>query len=294
MTRYNQIQKFIYDLLHAHELYETPPVSNTIKQFSNAIRIFIAVLIILGIVSMMLETVSSVEIRYSNILKGFDLFITIIFSIEYVLRVWSIRKDQSHGDIYHRSVIGRLRYIRTPMAIVDFLSSFPFFFTSYFLLVDLRVIRLFRMLRIFRVLKIGRYSSSLSLISIVIKRKKEEIIVSFLIFFILLIISSTIMFHLENGTQPSKFPDIPSTLWWGVQVLTQNGYGDVFPMSISGKIFSSILSILGIGFFAVPTGIVVQGLLEETKRKEELKRNMMQLESIICPACKTEIDLKRP
>jgi voltage-gated potassium channel len=290
MKPYDRMQKLVYDLLHAHEQHEAPVVDERIERYSHAIRIIIGALILLGIIVMMAQTVDSIDEQYGHILNGIDLFIAVVFSVEYVLRVWSIPQDHKHGHEKYRSPIkGRLRYMYSPMAIVDFLSAFPFFFMPTILSFDTRLIRLLRAIRIFRVLKLERYTTTLSMVKRVAKRKKEEMVVAFTIFIVLLIVASTGMYHLEREYNPKMFSSIPTTMWWGVELLTQNGYGDAIPVTTGGKIFSAIISIFGIGLFAVPTGILIHGLNEEAKKTEKER----VYEHLLCDACREKMkDIK--
>jgi voltage-gated potassium channel len=146
---------------------------------------------------------------------------------------------------------------------------------------DLRFIRAFRLLRIIRVFKIGRYSEAAKLFGRVLRSKKIELITAIAIIFILLIISSSLLYYVEHDAQPDKFRNIPEAMWWGVVTLTTVGYGDIFPITPLGKILSSIISLLGIGLFALPTGLLSAGFIEEIKKKETIRN---------CPHCGKKLD----
>lgn len=132
-------------------------------------------------------------------------------------------------------------------------------FTSF----DMRFIRGIRLFRLIRLLKIGRYSSSLRTLINVLKRKKEELIISVFSIFILLIIVSSLMYFIEHKAQPEAFSSIPASMWWGIITLTTVGYGDVYPVTIVGKLYGSFIAFLGIGLFALPAGILASGFAEE-------------------------------
>ena len=162
------------------------------------------------------------------------------------------------------------------MALIDLLAILPFFLT--FISLDLRFIRTLRLFRLFRVFKFVRYSNSLRLFGKVIKHKKEELIVTATIMFVLVILTSSFIYLAEHEAQPDKFTDIPSSMWWAIVTLTTVGYGDVFPVTPLGKIFAAIIAILGIGMFALPTGILGASFVEEIDK-------MKAKEKASCPHC---------
>ena len=138
------------------------------------------------------------------------------------------------------------------------------------------------MMRIFRVAKIGRYSQSLKLMHRVLSQKKEQLISSVFVLLMLLIIASSMMYFVENRVQPEKFSSIPKTMWWAVATLTTVGYGDVYPITNVGKLIASVIAILGIGMFALPTGILGAGFVEEIDRQRR--------KGVKCPHCGKEIE----
>ena len=136
-------------------------------------------------------------------------------------------------------------------------------------------------MRIFSVAKLTRYSSSIRLIGRVFKDKKEELVLTFMLMMGLIIIVSSFMYFAEHDAQPDKFPDIPSSMWWSVVTLTTVGYGDIYPITPLGKFFASISAILGIGMFALPTGILGASFVEELQKEKMQER--------ICPHCREKI-----
>jgi voltage-gated potassium channel len=211
---------------------------------------------------------------------GFEVFSVFIFTIEYLLRLWSCVTDKK----YSKPILGRFRYSLTPMAVVDLFAILPFYlpFTG----LDLRIIRVFRLLRIFRIAKAARYISSLKLLGRVFKSKKEELVITSIVMIILLIIASSLMYYFEYEVQPEKFADIPTTMWWAIATLTTVGYGDVYPITSEGKIIASIVAILGIGLFALPTGILGAGFVQE------FQKSKAHSEKLTCPHCGKEINTK--
>jgi voltage-gated potassium channel len=236
---------------------------------------FIMGLIILNVVAVVLETVDWIYALFGPVFYAFDLFSIAVFSVEYLLRLWSCTENQMYRD----PVSGRLRFMVTPMALVDLLAVLPFYLPS--VQSDLRIMRAMRLFRLFRVLKLARYSESLQTFIDVLRLKKEELVLMFFAILILLVISSTLVYEAEHEAQPDAFASIPAAMWWGIVTLATVGYGDVYPETELGKLIGSIVVILGIGLFALPTGVLASGFTEVLARKKE-KHKMKELR---CPHC---------
>ncbi|MDQ3178883.1 MAG: ion transporter [Acidobacteriota bacterium] len=176
---------------------------------------------------------------------------------------------------------GRLRYIFSLMAIIDLLGILPTFLPMIFT-IDLRVVRFLRVFRLFRLFKLNRYVQSLNKLDDVVRSRKEELLVTLVMISMLLLFSSSLMYLVENEAQPDKFPNIPAAMWWGVATLTTVGYGDIFPITPLGKLLGGFIALLGIGMFALPTGILASGFAEEIARKH-------QTEECLCPHCGGDI-----
>jgi voltage-gated potassium channel len=199
-----------------------------------------------------------------------------IFTVEYILRLWTCTINIR----FKKPVIGRLGFAATPMSIIDLMAILPFYMPM--LIFDLRFVRVLRLFRLFRLFKLGRYSESLKKFGNVLKSKREELGITVFIVTMLLIFASSVMYHFENEAQPVAFSSIPKAMWWSVATLTTVGYGDVYPVTNIGKLFGSIIAILGVGMVALPAGILASGFAEEIKNKEKGQ--------IICPHCGKNID----
>ena len=237
----------------------------------------IIALIFLNVIAVILSTVERIERIYSKPLYYFEVFSIAVFTIEYLLRLWSCTENPKYKD----PIRGRIKLILSPLALVDLLSILPFYLPML-IAVDLRFLRAIRLIRIFRLFKMGRYSESLRTIGNVFRKKRGELLVTLFIIFILLIVSASMLYYAERDAQPDKFSSIPASMWWSVVTLTTVGYGDVFPVTSLGKFFGSIISFLGIGLFALPTGILGAGFLEELKSKKSTH--------IVCPHCGGKIE----
>lgn len=171
------------------------------------------------------------------------------------------------------------------MAIIDLLAILPFYLPML-LPIDLRVLRMLRIIRLFRVFKIGRYTNALSSIVKVFKNKQHELLSSVFVVLLLMIVASVLMYSIENNAQPEVFKNAFDALWWALATLTTVGYGDIYPITVLGKILSSIIAILGIGLVAVPTGIISAGFMESIQSEEKEKVDNIKY----CPYCGKKIN----
>jgi voltage-gated potassium channel len=168
------------------------------------------------------------------------------------------------------------------MALIDLFAILPFY-VPFIIKIDLRVLRMLRIIRLFRVFKINRYTTALAIIGRVFKQKKHQLISSILVVFLLMIVASVLMYNVEHDAQPEAFSNAFSALWWAVATFTTVGYGDIYPITVMGKILSAVIAILGIGLVAVPTGIISAGFIENIDYSEE------EDEKQYCPYCGKKI-----
>jgi voltage-gated potassium channel len=241
------------------------------------IAVLLMILIVINSAAVVLETVDELNETYGSLFRAIEMVSVAIFTAEYLLRLWVAPLDAR----YRKPLTGRLRYAATPLAVIDLLAILPAFLPLIFPL-DLRIIRFLRIFRLFRLFKMSRYVESLDTLDDVVKSKKEELIVTLAMISMLLVLASSLMYVVETEAQPDKFPNIPAALWWGVATLTTVGYGDVFPITPIGKLVGSLVAFLGIGIFALPTGILASGFAEEIKkRREKSAKNGI----CVCPHC---------
>ncbi len=236
---------------------------------------FIICLILLNTLAVMLETIKPLYGAHRSFFHEFDVFSVTVFTVEYILRVWSCTVDPR----YQGSIKGRLKYMTSVGAIIDLLAILPFYLpllASF----DLRLLRLLRILRLARVFKLGRYMNASKVMTNVFRSKKEELVLSFIITMFLIVIASSVMYFAEHEAQPAKFASIPETMWWAVATLTTVGYGDTYPITGIGKFLGACISVLGIGIFALPAGILASGFSDEL-RKIKHKNH--------CPHCGKEL-----
>ena len=250
---------------------------NEPRRIYDAFDVFIMVLIVLNVLAVILETVESIGTPYQTYFYWFEIFSVTVFSIEYLLRVWSCTSQKK----YSKPFWGRVKFIFSPMGLIDLVAIVPFYLT--FTALDLRFVRTLRLFRLFWLFKLMRYSHSLTLFGNVFRNKKEELLITVAIMFVLIIFTSSLIYFAENEAQPDKFADIPSSMWWAIVTLTTVGYGDVFPITPLGKVFAGLIAVLGIGMFALPTGILGASFVEEINKIKSKK-------STVCPHCGEEIE----
>lgn len=235
---------------------------------------FIMSLILLSVISIILESISEINIEYGKILNGFDLFTIIVFSIEYIMRLYV-------SDLTHPStnrIKSALKFIFSAAGLIDLLAILPFYLPML-IKMDLRFLRVLRLTRFLRILKVSRYNDSLNLIWTVIKEKKSELAVTGFVTFLILLLASFIMYYVEGEKQPEQFPNILSAFWWAVATLTTVGYGDVYPITGLGKMISGLIAVLGIGLVALPTGLISAGFMNKIESRKQTKQDN------VCPHC---------
>jgi voltage-gated potassium channel len=228
------------------------------------------ILVLLNAATVVMQSVKSVDAHYHPFFVGFELVSVYVFTLEYILRVWSSVEDRRY-----RPWLGRLGFVLSPLALIDLLAILPFFLSLG--LIDLRILRV---VRLFRVLKVARYVRALHVIGLVIRRKRAELLVTLGVIGLMLLLVSSVMYTIESEAQPDKFGSIPDTMWWGVATLTTVGYGDVFPITPAGKVLSSLIAVLGLGLFAIPTGILASGFSEQLQEKHAAETTFN-----FCPHC---------
>jgi len=242
------------------------PDFNT-DRFSRIVNLSLIVLISLNVLAITLESVDTILTRYRPAFRVFEIFSVGVFTVEYLARVWSCI-DQA--EVRHRTpIVGRLRYIASPLALVDLAAILPFYLSLY-LAVDLRFLRGLRLLRLF---KLARYSPALGALLDVMRKEADTLLAAFVVLFILLMISAAGIYVLEHNVQPESFGSIPASMWWAIVTLTTLGYGDVVPVTTGGKILGGFMGVLGVGMIAMPAAILASGFADSVHaRKAQYSR----------------------
>jgi len=237
---------------------------------------FIYGLIILNVLSIILESYKELKSAYNQEFYYFELFSVVIFSIEYLLRLWSSDFDYEKGNFLTK----KIKFITSKFGLIDLFSILPFYL-PLIIPFDLRVLRILRLFRLLRIFKLGRFSKSMKTIASVLKETRADLAITTFVAFILLILSSTLMYYIESDAQPDKFENIGQAMWWSVATLTTVGYGDVYPVTGLGKFLSAIIALIGIGFVALPTGIISSAFISRIQSEKKEKK-------CECPKCGTK------
>ncbi|WP_299411526.1 ion transporter [Acaryochloris sp. IP29b_bin.148] len=255
-------------------VFEILEVADVGDRASQLFDISLLVLILANLAVITLETVDGLTAQYQVYFEVCETVSITIFTIEYLLRIWSC----TAAPEFRHPLLGRLKFLFTPLALIDLTALAPFYL-PLLIPIDIRFIRVVRLLRVLRLFKLSRYFQSFQVLGNILKSKRDELLVTLVGVLGLLWLASTLMYFIEHDAQPEAFASIPATMWWGVATLTTVGYGDIYPVTTAGRILGSFISILGIGLFALPTGILASGFTEELeRRKSKLPQNT-------CPHC---------
>jgi voltage-gated potassium channel len=249
-------------MLNKRRIFETLEKGEGDDRLSKRFDIFIMSLILLNVAAVILETVESIHNRIPEVFYYFEIFSVIVFTLEYLGRLWTC----TYYEKYPHPFWGRVRFFFSFAGVIDLLAILPFYLPLVFVM-DGRVLRMLRLFRILRIFKMGRYSTAFNLITRVISQRKEELLITLTIVLVVLIMASSMMYYIEHEVQPDHFSSIPATMWWGVATLTTVGYGDVYPVTPLGKVLGAFISIMGVGIFALPAGIIAAGFEAEMSRR---------------------------
>jgi len=218
----------------------------------------IQILILLSLITFTIETLPGNTELTINLLKYVELVCVIIFSIEYLLRIYVSKNP--------------LKYIFSFYGIIDLLAIFPFYLKSVY---DFRALRTFRIFRVFRALKLFRYIKALNRFHIATKIIKEELILFFIVTTIFVYLASAGIYFFENKAQPELFTSVIHSGWWAISTLTTVGYGDVYPITVGGKVFTFFILLIGVGIVTIPAGLVASAL-SKAREIEDLEDNNLK------------------
>ena len=226
---------------------------------------FLSTMILLNLVAVAMESVSSLGIKYGNAFFIFEIFSVTVFGIEYILRIWCMAANDAsrHGSSSRR----RIEYIFSFTGMIDLIAILPSLLP---LLVGEMDLRWLRVLRLARLLKISHYSSALEDLIAAIRSEKRAFGAAMYLFFIALFASSSLMYVVENQAQPDNFSSIPTTMWWSLITLTTVGYGDVSPVTPIGKLVGAITAVMGVCVVALLTGIVATAFSNQITRRQDI------------------------
>ena len=231
---------------------------------SRAFDIFIVAVILVNIAILFMETFEQLN-RYAAIFKGIEAVTVVIFCIEYLLRIWTA--EYLYPD--QKGIKAVLRFLLSFDGIVDLFTILPFFFLSGFV-----AFRMLRVVRIFHLFRINAYYDSFNVITSVLYEKRNQIISSVFIIVVLIMASSLCMYSAEHEVQPGVFNNAFSGIWWSISTILTVGYGDIYPVTVLGRLMAIVISFLGVGVVAIPTGIISAGFVEQyTQLQNQSKVN---------------------
>lgn len=258
---YREIKKNVFEIIQ-------PSAEG--KLVSRLFDIFIMILILISVVSVFLMTFDEIPYNIRRSLREAECATMLVFSLEYIFRIWT-------ADLLYpkeKPWRARLKFICSPMAIIDLIAILPFYLAMIFRLftINLVAFRTILLVRFLRIFKLNRYSDAFLSVMEVFRGKIREILVSLLFVFLLMIISSLLIYYAEHDAQPEQFANAFSGLWWAVATLTTVGYGDIYPITPLGRILGGIIALLGIGMAAIPTGILSAGFVELMEKQKGKNR----------------------
>lgn len=250
----NKIKRRIFDIIQ---------VGSKTDIVSNMFDWFIVFIIFLNIGAVLFETFEQ-SIPYKNYIQLIEECTTIIFIIEYILRVWTA--DYLFPN--KKPMAAKLSFIISFFGIIDLLSFLPFLIPMLFP-TGIVAFRIFRVVRIFRLFRINSKYDAFNIIADVVKEKSDQLVSSIVIIFMLMLASSLIMYSLEHDAQPDLFENAFSGIWWSVSALLTVGYGDIYPITLGGRIMAIFISFLGVGLVSIPTGIMSAGFVEKYSKMDD-------------------------
>ena len=256
--------------LSRNRIYQILEFTDPEDRTSRFVSFGIVGLIIVNVLAIVLESIPSLYEAYEITFFRLEIVSCIIFILEYVLRVWASVEDPETIEDESGTQIAngrrRINFMLKPLAIIDFLAFVPIFLQLLFPGVDLRFLRALRLLRVF---KLTRYFQSFEMILEVLHDEWRSLAGTVFIMLVILVIAACGLYYIERDIQPDKFGSIPEAMWWAMAALTTVGYGDSYPITPIGKIIGSIVTLLGIGMVALPSGILASSFSERMRQRRE-------------------------
>ena len=233
---------------------------------------FIVIWVLISVLAVVVESVESVRFLLNVEFVVIEVLAVAVFTTEYMMRIYSAVEEPG----YKHAVLGRIRFAKSGMAIVDLLALVPFFLAA--LLhhqFDLRYLRVFRLLRL---LKLTRYTGATGTLLTVIKREWPVMGASCFIMLLLVVLTASLGYLFEHDAQPDKFESIPTSIYWAVITLASVGYGDIAPVTAAGRAMTIVLALLGIGIFAIPAALLSSAFSDQLRiEREALQQEMLAM-----------------
>lgn len=231
-------------------------MKNENRKWTDRIDKFIYVLILLSTLAIILESDQELSKTYHRLFRNFEVISVAIFSLEYIYRtVLNFRRNKN------------LKYNYSFYGLIDLIAVLPFFLPLAFAF-DSRALRILRLIRALRVLKVSQHSKAVKHLLQVFKQIKGELTLTFFLSLILIVFSGIVVYYVENPSQPDVFNNIGNSIWWALATLTTVGYGDIYPITVPGKLIASFVAIVGIGLIAIPTGLISATYVDILKKEK--------------------------
>jgi voltage-gated potassium channel len=240
------------------------PQSGTLGTVAN---VFLMSLITVNVVAVIFESVQPIYAKYETWFEAFEILSVAIFTAEYGARLWACVEARSGVAHWQQ----RLRYVVTPMALIDLLAVLPFYLSA-FVNLDMRFLRALRLLRVF---KLSRHSTAMDLLITVVRNELAIVASAMFVMLIIVVVAASGIYLIEREAQPDAFQSIPQAMWWAAVTLTTVGYGDMVPITVGGKVFGLFITLAGVGMVALPAGILASGFSQELqKRRAEFSQQI--------------------
>ena len=242
-------------------IFEIVEIGAADDLLSRGYDFFGSLVVVLALAASVAATFDGAEERCGVLLNTVEIVTSAFFAVDYVLRVWTAR------CLYPTLTPGKatVRYVSSVGGLIDLVSFLPTFLPVFFPS-GMVAFRMFRVVRIFRLFRINAYYDSLHVITEVLRSKRQQLLSSVFIILTLMLASSLCMYSLEHEAQPEVFRNAFSGIWWSVSTLLTVGYGDIYPITTAGKIFGIVITFLGVGMVAIPTGIISAGFVDQYSR----------------------------
>ena len=242
-------------------LFEIVEIGAADDVLSRSYDFFGSFVVVLALAASVAATFDGAEERCGALLDTVEFVTSVFFAVDYVLRVWTAR------CLYPTLTPGKavFRYVTSVGGLIDLVSFLPTFLPVFFPS-GMVAFRMFRVVRIFRLFRINAYYDSLHVITEVLRSKRQQLLSSVFIILTLMLASSLCMYSLEHDAQPEVFRNAFSGIWWSVSTLLTVGYGDIYPITTAGKVFGIVITFLGVGMVAIPTGIISAGFVDQYSR----------------------------
>jgi voltage-gated potassium channel len=242
----HRLRARVFAVLHA------PDPGNRTARWVNYL---LAALILTNAVAITVETLPSIDPALRDALKLFEAMSTGVFVVEYIARVWTCVEQHRLAH----PLWGRLRFMVQPLALIDLIAV-----ATYWTPWDLRFLRVVRLVRLLKILHLYEFEAALDRLGVSLSKRKELLLVSVTLMAMFVYVAAALLYQIEHERQPQVFSSIPATFWWASVTFNTIGYGDMVPLTSLGKLFAGLVSVFGIGVFALPTAIVIAAIIESS------------------------------